>query len=64
MSQTYLCKNLGVEGGGGCSFEGDLLTGDYGTGRSSTASNTINYRKLKQHRLTPGQGGMCDHDDL
>jgi len=61
MSQTYLCKNLEVEG---CLFEGDLLAGDYVTGRSSTASNTINYRKLKQHKLTPGQGSMCDHDDL
>ena len=29
MRQTYLCKDLGVEVGGGCVFEGDLLTRDY-----------------------------------
>ena len=31
MSQTYLCKNLGVEEGGGCLFKGGSLAGDYGT---------------------------------
>jgi len=31
MRQIYLCKNLGVEEGGGDLFEGGLLAGDYST---------------------------------
>ena len=31
MIQTYLCKNLGVEEGGGCLFKGGSLAGDYST---------------------------------
>ena len=38
MSQTYLCKNLGVEVGGERLFEGGVLAGDYGDG--------LNLRKL------------------
>ena len=30
MRQTYLCKNLGVQEGGGHIFKGGLLAGDYG----------------------------------
>ena len=38
MNQTYLCKKLGVEEGGGCSLKRGLLAGDYSNTVARAAS--------------------------
>ena len=46
MGQTYLCKKLGVEGGGGRTFEGGLLVGDCGEYAPSLINLAINYSHI------------------